>query len=71
MRWQDRWAVGKIMNKIESPLFDRLRNLSEEICNVFDSYMERYDNPKHTADLNGGRSLLVKRHYSQMSFKNN
>jgi len=53
MRWQDRWAVGKTMNKIESPLFDRLRNLSEEICNVFDSSMERYENPKHTADLNG------------------
>lgn len=51
MRWQELWVIGKTM--IESPLFDRLRNLSDEICNVFDSKMERYENPKHTSDLPG------------------
>lgn len=38
---------------IESPLFDKLRELSHEIRSVFDAYMDPYDNPKHTADLNG------------------
>ena len=38
---------------LESPLFDRLRDLSQTIIGVFDSYMTRYDNPKHIADLNG------------------
>lgn len=51
MRWQELWAIGKKM--IESPLFDRLRNLSEEIRSIFDAYMDPVDNPKHTADLNG------------------
>lgn len=38
---------------IESELFDRLRDLSVELRNLFSRSMTLYDNPKHTADLEG------------------
>ena len=38
---------------IESELFDRLRNLSQELISLFDRSMTQYDNPEHTADLEG------------------
>lgn len=38
---------------MESELFDRLRKLSAELIAVFDRSMTRYDNPQHTADLEG------------------
>jgi hypothetical protein len=38
---------------IESELFDRLRGLAERIKDRFDWTMDVYDNPRHTADLEG------------------
>ena len=56
MQWQGRWVVGKTM----SDLHNRLRLLSGEICSVFDSYMERYENPKHINDLEGWKDSFWK-----------
>jgi hypothetical protein len=43
---------------MESELFDRLRALSSALVSLFDKSMTRYDNTKHTADLEGWKDAF-------------
>jgi hypothetical protein len=45
--------ISTMNGLIESELFDKLRDLSVELRNLFSRSMTPYDNPKHTADLEG------------------
>ena len=43
---------------VDSELFDTLRKLAATLINEFDTAMERVENPKHVADLDGWRDYF-------------
>ena len=57
MQEQEQWIRGTKMI-VDSPLFDQLRKLASTLINDFDSTMERVENKKHVADLNGWKDYF-------------